>query len=145
MLLGLLLNKDTEGLGLSRDMASTRVAASSGAVPKGTEASFPWLAQPPYTGGSLNESFLPAEATRPAHGSFTIPRSGLPHPASREITQATTSLGIVHRRLWEKDPAGTAYRSSSWVPEVWTTGLSLIFWEAEPTGSVAAGHRQGPG
>lgn len=63
VLLGLLLNKDTEGLGLSRDMASTRVAASSGAVPKGTEASFPWLAQPPYTGGSLNESFLPAEAT----------------------------------------------------------------------------------
>lgn len=38
-----------------------------------------------------------------------------------------------------------AYRSSSWAPETWTTGLALIFWEAEPTGSVAMGKDETPG
>lgn len=52
-------------------------------------------------GGSSPESFLPAEVTLPA---FTIPRSGLPHPASREITQVKKFLGIVHSRLSGKEP-----------------------------------------
>lgn len=45
--------------------------------------------------------------------------------------------------FWEKDPAGMAHRGSSWPQEAWTTGLALIFQEAEPRG-VAVGHRQGP-
>lgn len=36
-----------------------------------------------------------------------------------------------------------AYRS--WAPETWTTGLALIFWEAELTGSVAVGKDETPG
>lgn len=37
-----------------------------------------------------------------------------------------------------------AYRGSSWAQETWTTGLVLIFQEAQAIGSAAVRHRQGP-
>lgn len=88
-------------------------------------------------GGSSTESFLPAEVTLPA---FPIPRSGLPHPASREITQVKKFLGIVHSRLLGKGPCRHGIQKQQLgPPETWTMGLALIFWEAEPTGSVVCG------
>lgn len=109
--LGLFLDKSTECLGLSRDNDKPQSSCLFLCTPKGTEADFPWSAQPPYTGGSLNESFLPAEAHNQAtahspvlaQGYSTQPLGRLPR--LRELTEGSS----------EKDPAGMAHRG--WAQE----------------------------
>lgn len=86
---------------------SPRAAVSSGAIPKGTEADFPWSAQPP----SLNESFLPAEAHYQATAHSPVQAQGYPTQPLGRLPR----LPKLTEGSWEKDPASVAHRG--WAQE----------------------------